>query len=176
MSSQADKVLRPADVPAGTWTVDGPASTARFSIKDKLVHTVRGSLPVATGAVVTDVAGQIVSATVELDTAGIMTGNGRRDRDLLGRHFLDAEAHPRIVVEAGTTTTGDGGWTVHAHLSARGASCPLDLEVTPTTLEDEHVRVHVTGRLDRTGLGMRVPSFIVGRDVELDIDLELTRG
>ena len=187
MSSQADKTdrtdwtdstdtaLRPADVAAGTWTVDGPASTAGFSIKDKLVLTVRGSLPVTAGAVVTDAAGRVVSARVELDPAGIVTGNGRRDHDVKGRHFLDAEAHPRIVVEAETTSTTDRGWAVVARLSARGASCPVDLEVTPVTIEDEHVRVRLTGRLDRTGLGMRVPTFIVGRDIDLDVDLHATR-
>jgi polyisoprenoid-binding protein YceI len=182
MSSRADKAeradnaQRPADVPAGTWTVDGPASTARFSVKDKVVHTVRGSLPVTTGTVVTDADGQVVCARVELDPAGITTGSSRRDRDVQGRHFLDAEAHPSIIVEAETTSTSDGGWAVAARLSARGASCPVDLQVTPVMVDDEHARMHVTGRLDRTGLGMRVPTFIVGRDLELDVDLHFTRS
>ncbi|TQM54544.1 YceI family protein [Humibacillus xanthopallidus] len=175
MSSQADKALRPTAVPAGRWTVGGPASTARFAIRDKLIHTVRGSLPVTGGDAVTDAAGQVVSARVELDAAGIMTGNARRDRDVQGRRFLDAESHPRIVVEAETTTTSGGGWAVRARLSARGATCPVDLEVTPMTIEGERVRMHVTGHLDRTGLGMRVPTFVIGRDVELDVDLDFTR-
>jgi len=33
----------------------------------------------------------------------------------------------------------------------------------------------VTGRLDRTGLGIRTPTFIVGRMIDIDVRLALRR-
>lgn len=173
MSSQAEQALRPAEVPAGTWIVDGPASSAQFTVRDKLVTTVRGSFPVAGGTVVTDAGGHVVGARLELAAAGVTTGNDHRDRDLLTPRFLDAADHPTIVVEAGSTEPTTSGWTVDARLSARGSSCPVTLEVIPTATAAGCVEVHVGGRLDRTGLGMRVPTFIVGRHVDVDVDLVL---
>ena len=37
------------------------------------------------------------------------------------------------------------------------------------------VRATVTGTLDRSGLGMRAPSFIVGRYLEIEVDLRFER-
>ena len=175
MSRQFAQDLAPAAVAAGTWTIVVPASTATFTVRDKLVSTVHGSLPITSGTVVTEAGGRVVRAIIELHVAGVATGNTHRDRDLHKPRFLDAAAHPTIIVEAGQTEPQDAGWTAEARLSARGASCPLTLEVTPTSVEGERVRVRVTGRLDRTGLGMRVPTFIVGRFVELDVDVLFER-
>ncbi|GAA5016994.1 hypothetical protein GCM10023258_03040 [Terrabacter aeriphilus] len=175
MSGQAQAAVSPAWVPAGTWVVDPARSTAGFAVRDKLVTTVHGTFAIASGTVITGSDGQVVSAVVTLDVAGVSTGNGRRDRDLLKPRFLDAGSHPTIVVEAGSTATRATGWRVEATLSARGASAPLVLEVVPTSVEERAVRVRATGRLDRTGLGLAVPTFVVGRHVEVEVDLVAAR-
>lgn len=175
MSERAPAIVSPAWVPAGTWVVDPERSTAGFAVRDKLVTTVHGSFPIASGTVVTASDGQVVSAVLTLDVDGVSTGNGRRDRDLAKPRFLDAGAHPTIVVEAGSTTTRATGWRVEATLSARGAATPLVLEVVPTSVEERAVRVRATGRLDRTGLGIAVPTFVVGRYLDVEVDLVATR-
>lgn len=170
MNPQFARALAPAAIPSGTWTVVPDTCTAAFTVRDKLVATVHGTFPVNAGTVVTDTGGVVVRARMELDVAGVTTGNAHRDRDLQKPQFLDAAGHPTIVVESGPTSPGESGWTVQAELSARGASCPLELHVTTTSVDDDRVRVRGAGRLDRTGLGMRVPAFIVGRHLEIDVD------
>lgn len=170
MNPQFASDLSPAAVRGGTWTAVGAACTAAFTVRDKLVATTHGTFPVITGTVVTDAGGSVVRARMELEVSGVATGNAHRDRDLQKPQFLDASSHPTIVVEAGPTSPSGSGWTVDARLSARGASTPVVLHATPTSVEDHQVRVRVTGQLDRTGLGMRVPAFIIGRHLQIDVD------
>ncbi|HYN29989.1 MAG TPA: YceI family protein [Dermatophilaceae bacterium] len=163
-------------VASGTWTVVPEASRAAFTVRDKLFATVHGTFPVRAGTVVTDTHGAVVRARMELEVAGVTTGNARRDRDLRKPHLLDAAAHPTVVVEADRVTPSEAGWTVEARLTARGASSPLELRVTPSGADDRQVQVRVTGRLDRSGLGMRVPTVVIGRHVEIDVDALFRRA
>ncbi len=176
MSALSARQLVPTTLPEGIWTVVPDACRAAFAVRDKLVSTVHGTFPVTAGTVLTGARGQVVEAMVALDVAGVATGNAHRDRDLRKPQFLDAAAHPTIIVEAGPTEAGETGWTVQATLSARGHSVPVELQVAPTSGGDQQVRMRVTGRLDRAGLGMRVPAFIVGRHVELDVELVFERA
>ena len=60
-------------------------------------------------------------------------------------------------------------------LTARGARVPVDLEVTLTAVDEGSAGVRITGRLDRTGLGMKVPTFIVGRMIDIEVDAVFRR-
>ena len=162
-------------IAAGEWRLVASDCTARFSVRDKLVTTVHGSLPVVGGSVHTSADGGLESARIELDAAGVATGNRRRDHSLLGTPFLDAAAHPRVVVEAGPAPRSNAGWSLEATLSARGRSAPVTLFALPTEVTATGVRATVTGTVDRSGLGMRAPSFIVGRYLEIEVDLRFER-
>ena len=161
--------LAPAAVSAGTWAIVPEASTARFTVRDKLVTTVHGSFPVRSGTATIRAGGDVAGAHVELDVAGVATGNARRDKDLRNARFLDAVGHPTLVVQTGPSAAGASGWQLAATLSARGASVPLTLEVTPMAQQGERVTVRVTGRLDRTGLRIKAPTFIVGRYIDIEV-------
>jgi polyisoprenoid-binding protein YceI len=176
MTRQAARDLAPASMSAGTWSIVPDASTASFTVKDKLVLTVHGTIPVRSGTVVLGAEGEVTRARVELDLAGIATGNTKRDEHLRTPGMLDAVGHPVLVVEAESTTAGPSGWQLTATLSARGARCPLVLEVTPTAWEDHRIRVQVTGRFDRKGLGMKIPTFIVGRYLDVQFDAVFERA
>ncbi len=158
-------------IAAGEWRLIASDCTARFSVRDKLVTTVHGSLPVVRGSVRTSADGGLEKARLELDVAGIATGNRRRDKSLLGSAFLDAADHPLVVVEAGPAVRSNDGWSLQATLSARGRSAPVELIARPTAVTTTTVRATVTGTLDRSGLGIRAPSFIVGRYLDIEVDL-----
>ena len=176
MTHQAARDLAPASIPAGTWSIVPDASTASFTVKDKLFLTVHGTIPVRSGTVVLGAEGEVTRARVELDVTAIATGNAHRDRDLMKPAFFDTAGHPVLVVEAESTTAGPSGWQMTATLSARGARCPLVLEVTPTAWEDDRIRVQATGRFDLKGLGMKVPTFIVGRYIDVQVEAVFERA
>ena len=161
------------ELPEGSWRVDGPASTARFTVRDKLVSTVRGTLPVRSGSVDLTADGQVEKARVTLDVDGISTGNTKRDRDLKKPRFLDLAAHPVVEVVARSTSARPDGWDLDETLSARGHQAPLSLTATLADGGADHRHVHVTGRLDRSPLRIGAPTFIVGRELDLEVDLEM---
>lgn len=160
---------------AGVWAVAPAECTASFRVRDKLVGTAAGTIPVRGGTVRLGDGGAVRSARLELDTAGIDTGNRHRDKDLRTPRFLAAAEHPVIVVEAGPADPTAGAWDLAATLTARGATVPVELTVTLVTVDERAAQAHVTGRLDRTGLGMKVPTFVVGRMIDLDVRLVFRR-
>ena len=167
--------LDPGAVSPGTWSLVPEASTARFAVRDKLVTTVRGSFPVHSGSARIGSGGEVTGAHVELDVSGVATGNAHRDKDLRKAGLLDATGHPRIVVQTGPSAAGPSGWRLGATLSARGASVPVTLDATPIARQGQRITVRVTGRLDRSGLGLKAPTFIIGRFVDIEVDAVFER-
>ena len=167
--------LRAPERLTGVWTAVPDASRAAFRVRDKLVGHAAGTIPVRAGTIRVGPAGDVQFHAGGLDVTGIETGNAHRDRDLRKPHFLAAEGHPTIVVEAGPVTPGAQGWSASATVTARGATAPVDLVVTLESADETSVTVAVTGRLDRTPLGMKAPTFIVGRFIDLDVRLAFRR-
>ncbi len=160
---------------AGRWSLVVGSGTARFSVRDKLVATVHGTLPLAGGLVVIGAEGGAEQAFVQLSVAGVSTGNRRRDADLRKANFLDAAGHPLLRVESQRAMPNETGWDVRATVSARGTSAPVQLAVARVMETDDEIHLRVTGRLDRRPLGIKAPTFIVGRFVDLDVDVVFRR-
>jgi len=163
----------------GRWPVVPALCGATFEVRDKLVATVRGSMPIVDGAALVSADGEVADVWVDLSVAGIATGNNHRDRDLQRRAFLDAVSYPTIRVAAQQAAPTPVGWTATAVVTARGCQAPVDLTVEAvawsSTESSDEVRVHVTGRLDRKPLGIKAPTFIVGRYLDLEADLTFRR-
>lgn len=180
-AGNADAALDPADQghPSGRWAIVPSASQAVFSVRDKLVTTVRGVLPVTDGRVAFADGGVVADAWISLAVDGIATGNHHRDRHLQQPQLLDAAAWPSIRVECLPTSADPTRCRAAAIVVARGRRAPvvLDIEVVAPTpgRAGSEVRIRVTGRLDRTPLGIRMPTFVIGRFLDLDADLTLRR-
>ena len=175
MSTSSTRRLT-AEPLAGRWAVAPEESSAAFEVRDKLVTTVHGTMPVlGGGALVTD-EGALSGAWVELSVADIDTGNAHRDKDLRAPRFLDASGHPTVRVEVDRANATDTSWTATAVLSARGQRAPLDITVEQVAGTPTEVRLQVTGRLDRSPLGIKAPTFIIGRFVDVVVDLTVRRS
>lgn len=163
----------------GRWSVVPALSGATFAVRDKLVAIVRGSMPVVDGVAIVSADGRTADVWLELPVPGIATGNGHRDRDLQRPAFLDAASHPTVRVAARQATATSTGWTARAEVFARGSEAPVDLTVETIARSSkesgDELRVHVTGRLDRRPLGIKVPTFVVGRFIDLEADLTFRR-
>jgi len=172
-------------VPAGTagrWCVVPERSSARFHVRDKLVATVHGSLAIAEGSVLIAEDSTVTHAWLILPVRGIQTGNARRDKDLQKPQFLDAATSPTVQVVVESATATPNGFTATSTVRARGRLAPLALTIHTTTGTDSaptappnEIRVRATGRLDRTALGIKAPSFIIGRLLDVEADLTLRR-
>jgi hypothetical protein len=129
-SETTARALTATDLRAGIWRVVPQASSATFSVHDKILLTVHGMLPIRSGIAVLDPDGGLHEARVELDAAGIDTGNERRDRDLAKPGLLNYTTYPTVVVTTGPATLGPTGGTWPppselAALTAQSACTPF---------------------------------------------------
>lgn len=112
-----------------TWRIDTSHSELSFQIRH-LVSRVRGGFGEWSGEIVVDpddLAGGSVS--VDIASATIDTDNERRDADLRGRDFFDAENHPAITFRSTSVRLDeDGTMRVAGDLTMRGVTRPVVLE------------------------------------------------
>lgn len=171
--------LRPAlRVHAGTWRVSDSRTSVGFTVTN-FGRPVHGSVACSFGEVSIDDAGAPLRVYAELDLESLATGIARRDSDLRKPRFLDIDRHPVMRWTAdGFTPTGDGGWTADGVLSVRGTTAPLAVtgSVESVDLAGGWLRVRADGVLDRTAVGIRAPSVLVGRSVAVHIDAWLVRA
>lgn len=162
---------------AGTWIVSDSRTRVTFAVGN-LGRTVHGSVACSSGSVEVDASGAPVRARADLDLDSLATGIAKRDADLRKPRFLDIDRHPVMTWRCDRfVSTPDGAWTAEGTLSVRGTSTPLHVTGRPEAagLDGEWVRVRAEGALDRTAVGIRAPSFLVGRVVTVSIDAWLTR-
>ena len=97
----------PAEL-TGTWAIDASHSLVGFSVKHLVVANVRGSFGAFTGSATIDAANPANStATLEIDTTSIVTGDAGRDGHLQSADFFDVENFPKITFTS-TSAKQDG--------------------------------------------------------------------
>jgi polyisoprenoid-binding protein YceI len=161
---------------AGTWAVSDSRTQVTFSVGN-LGRTAHGTVALNWGEVEVDRDGAPVRVQAEFDLNSLDTGIAKRDADLRKPRFLDIDRYPTMTWScAGFTPDGEGGWTADGELSVRGTTAPLTVTGGPeaAALDGGWVRVRASGVLDRTTVGIRAPSFLVGRAVQISIDAWLT--
>ena len=159
---------------AGTWTCDVRASSARFRARDVLHKPVDGTLPVLSASVQVSPEGSPLQVQAELDLAGVDTGSTRRDHDLRGRRFFDAEHDRMLRFTAGAARAdGPGRWLVDGELALRGHRCPLQLTAELVLVAGGRGRVRASATLDRRDVGITVPRLLVGRWVDVEVEAVL---
>lgn len=153
---------------SGNWTVVPEQSTASFSVRNLGFNRVTGTIPIRSGSARRD--GDTTEIRAELDLKGLITGNARRDADLRKPQLLDSEARPKLFFLANQVRDEANGWQVEGALELRGTTCPVTLHVEPKN----ETRLVATAVLDRAPLRMRAPRFMIGRYLDITIDVRLT--
>ena len=170
--------VRTPRMAGGTWTVSDSRTLVSFTVGN-LGRTVHGTVALSWGAVEVDRTGAPVRVQAELDLNSLDTAIAKRDADLRKPRYLDIDRHPTMTWSAaGFAPDGEGGWTAEGQLSVRGTTAPLTVTGGPeaTAPDDGWVRVRASGVLDRRTVGIKAPSFLIGRDVTITIDAWLTPG
>ena len=110
---------------SGTWILDPVRSSLEFRVPLLYgkVGTVKGGFDRFRGTL--DLA---ANPAVELAVAAdsIDTGNRKRDEHLRSGDFFDADAHPEVRFESGSTALEGEALHIKGLLHAAGESVPLD--------------------------------------------------
>ncbi len=179
-----------------SWIFEPGHTSAEFMARHMMVTWVRGAFK--------DVHGELDfdpedpsrgSVTVEIDAAGIWSGEPDRDAHLKSADFLDVENHPKIVFRGEIDSViGENRFRVGGNLTVRGETKPVVLDVsylgqwvTPWWEDgvDKGPKVRAgfqaTGEINRQDFGvswngdLEKGGTVVGNQVFLTIDAEAIR-
>ena len=177
-----------APAAANTWTIDAAHSAANFAVKHMMVSTVRGVLGPVTGSIVWD--GKSVStvtADVKIDVKGLNTGVAQRDGHLRTPDFFAADQYPTITFKSKRVIPGAAGaFKLVGDLTIRDVTKEVTLDVEApaaivTSQGTQRSATTATTTINRFDYNLKWNSLIetggaiVGADVKVTIDLEVTK-
>ena len=136
---------------SGVWNLVPNRSAITFKIRNQWgLLNVKGRFTEFSGD------GQLtgkgaVFGRLDIRTASLSTGIGRRDRHLRSADFFDVERFGEIsVVVTGVQPTKGRAADLRANLTIKGITAPLPLPVTITELDDGSIRISGETNVDRS--------------------------
>lgn len=164
-------------VTSGRYRIDPNRSRVRYSGKHMFgLGTVHATFSVREGDLSIGNAMDPLITRVTVDAASFCSENTRRDRDVRSAGLLDVERYPDITFTSEHMREIPGeGWLVPGTVTAHGRSGPVDVQVDRVTANGSEVFVHGWVRnLDRTTFGITGSRGLVGRYVDLELDVVAT--
>jgi polyisoprenoid-binding protein YceI len=167
------------------WQLDPPHSSAQFSVRHLGVSTVRGAFTKVGGSVVYDPANlnkSSIQATIE--AASVDTRVEMRDNDLRSPRFLDAQKFPTITFQSNKVeAAGAGKLKVTGDLTIHGVTKEVVLDVdgpTPSIKDPmgkDRLRMgaSATTKINRNDFGVSGLPGVVGDDITITLDVEMTK-
>lgn len=164
-------------VAPGRYLIDPDRSRVRYSGKHMFgLGTVHATFSIREGGLSIGDAVGALRTMVTVDAASFCSDSTKRDRDVRSAGLLDVEHYPDITFasEHAQETPGEG-WLVPGTVTAHGRSVPVDVQVDRVTADGPEVLVHGWVRnLDRTSFGITGSRGMVGRHLDLELDVVAT--
>ncbi len=118
-----------------------------------------------------------------MDIASITTGNDSRDNDLRSPNYFDAAQFPTMTFKSKSITkAGDNKLKVVGDLTIKGVTKEVTLDVdgpsSPIKMGPNQRRgLSATTSINRKdfGVGAKTPAAMVGEEIKIEIDAELTQ-
>jgi polyisoprenoid-binding protein YceI len=170
---------------AGTWQIDPKHTAAQFSVKHLGVSTVRGAFSKVTGSVTHDPADPSKdSLEATIDASTVDTRLEMRDNDLKSPHFFDVQKFPTITFKSKSVkSTGSGKLQMTGDLTMHGVTkeVVLDVDGPSAPIKDpmgpgQRIGASASTKVNRQDFGIVGAPGVVGDEVTITIDAELTQG
>ncbi|HXC44156.1 MAG TPA: YceI family protein [Candidatus Dormibacteraeota bacterium] len=166
-----------------TWQLDPPHSSAQFSVRHLGVSTVRGAFTKVSGTVqydASDVSKSSIQATI--DAASVDTRVEMRDNDLRSPNYLDVKKYPTITFQSKKVEAfGAGKLKVTGELTIHGVTkeVVLDVDGPSAPIKDpwgnQRMGASATTKINRMDFGVAGAPGMVGDDISITLDLEMTK-
>jgi polyisoprenoid-binding protein YceI len=167
-----------------TWVPDKAHSGVDFSILHLSLSKVRGHFGNIGGSIVmneADVSKSTVNVTIDVSTCD--TGVSARDNDLKGPNIFDAAQFPTATFVSTSVAKSGNGLTVTGNLTLHGVTKPVTLAVEGPTGpvngmdKKQHEGFSATTTISRAAFGIaaKMPSAVIGDEVQLTIDLDVAK-
>jgi polyisoprenoid-binding protein YceI len=147
------------------------------------ISTVRGVFEKTTGTVSFDPADPAkTSIDATIDASTVNTRVQARDNDLRGPHFLEVAKYPTLTFKSTRTeVAGAGKLKITGDLTLHGVTkqVQLDVDGPSETIKDPmgHTRMgaNATAKINRSDFGMTYLPGMIGDEIEIILDVEMTR-
>jgi len=182
-------LIAPALSAQNNWKFDKAHTNIGFNVDHLVITEVSGNFGSFQGDVTAtsdDFANSKVSFTV--DVASVDTDNQKRDNHLKSDDFFNAKEYPHIKFSGGTLKHVEGkNYKLTGDLTIRDVTKPVTLDVEyGGTVKDPwgntRAGFKITGMIDRFDYNikfdaaMETGGLVVGREVEIECNVELTKG
>jgi polyisoprenoid-binding protein YceI len=167
-----------------TWQIDPNHTAAQFSVKHLGISTVRGVFEKTSGTVTFDPANPAkTSIDATIDASTVNTRVQRRDNDLRSPHFLEVQKYPTITFKSTRAEAATAGkLKVIGDLTIHGVTkqVVLDVETSSQPITDPmgkglRMGASATTKINRNDFGITTTPGVVGDDIQIVIDVEMTR-
>jgi polyisoprenoid-binding protein YceI len=158
------------DIRPGTYTIDPARSAVHFTATHVFgLKPVHGTMAVRCGTVVVADEPRRSTVSAEIDAVSWQTDDGKRDKDVRGKRFLDVNRHPTIGFRSTHLVRSGEGWQIIGVLSVRGGSTEIALNLTEVEPASDGYRFTATAKVDRVAAGVGAGRAIVGRHVDVTL-------
>ena len=171
-----------------TWTVDKSHSKVGFSVSHLVITDVDGFFK-DYEAQISSNGDDFSTANVELkvNTSSIFTDNEKRDDHLRSDDFFNSEKYPQMTFKGKSMKkVGDKKYKLTGDFTIRDVTKQVELDVKYNGMVKDpwgntKAGFKITGEIDRFDYNLKwdkaieAGSLVVGKDVELVIDLQLVK-
>ena len=178
--------ISPAQIPAGTYTVDPSHSSVGFEVRHMGIATVRGAFRHFEGSI--DATGDAPALSGTVEVASVDTGDENRDGHLKAPDFFDVDRHPEITFHTtALEATDDGRLRLVGEITIKGITEAIEL--TGTAGEggtdpwgNERIGFEVEGVIDRRNFELKwnqtLPNgnLLVSNEVKLIVSVSAVKG
>jgi polyisoprenoid-binding protein YceI len=173
----------PAVAQMQSWSIDSAHSSAQFAVRHLGISTVRGAFTKVSGSVQYDSADP-TKTTIDstIDASSVDTRVEMRDNDLRSPNFFDVAKYPSLTFKSKRVeAVGSGKLKVTGDLTIHGVTrgVVLNVDGPSAAVKDPRGNLHIgaaaSTTIDRKDFGVNGAGPMVGDDVTITIDLEMTR-
>ena len=122
----SNNAVAPAEIPAGTWTIDPVHSSISFSVRHLMVSRVRGTLGTFSGEITVSSEGT-PSVSAEIEVSSVDTGNDQRDAHLKSAEFFDVEQYPTATFTSTGVRADGSGYALEGAFTLKGITKPISI-------------------------------------------------
>ncbi len=190
MNANISSVTHTPAANAPHWALDPAHSAVGFSVRHLMITNVRGEFETFAGDVAYDAAHpEATRITATVDVASLSTREAKRDADLKGPLFFDAENHPKMTfVSKRAVAAGEGAIEVTGDLTIRGVTREVILSVRDVSgpqadmFGNQRMGATASTRIKRSDFGMtwnkalETGGVVVGDVVTIGLEVSLVKA
>ena len=165
------------------WQIDPAHTTTGFTVRHMGISNVHGRFTKVEGSATiddSDITKSSVTATMYADS--IDTGVQMRDNDLKSPNYFDAAQFPSITFKSKSISKNGDKLKVVGDLTIHGVTKEVTLDVDGPSAPikqgpNSRRGLEATTTINRKdfGVGAKAPAAMIGEDIQLQIDCELTQ-